>query len=349
GLLLGLFFITVGAGIDFGVLFGQLFTVLALTLGVMAIKGGILYGLGRLFRLREADQWLFTLSLAQAGEFGFVLLAFSTQNAVIPAELGKLLSLVIALSMLLTPVLFIGYDRLVLPRLRSAPDQPPDAIDEQGTVIIAGVGRFGQVVNRLLMAAGVRTVVLDHEAATVERMRRIGIRSFFGDASRPDLLRAAGIEQAAAFVVAIDDRDRAVQLVEAVKREHPGLHVIARAFDVDHLYLLRTAGADVAVREVFDASLDAGAATLRALGEHPFEVEKLKRAFRRHDVDTLEELYELWDRDLEFSKNRALLERVRARTAAELEITAADRTRLHDRSERGWTPPPKGYTTELDT
>jgi Kef-type K+ transport system membrane component KefB/voltage-gated potassium channel Kch len=349
GLLLGLFFITVGAGIDFGVLFGQLFTVLALTLGVMAIKGGILYGLGRLFRLREADQWLFTLSLAQAGEFGFVLLAFSTQNAVIPAELGKLLSLVIALSMLLTPVLFIGYDRLVLPRLRSAPDQPPDAIDEQGTVVIAGVGRFGQVVNRLLMAAGVRTVVLDHEAATVERMRRIGIRSFFGDASRPDLLRAAGIEQAAAFVVAIDDRDRAVQLVEAVKREHPGLHVIARAFDVDHLYLLRTAGADVAVREVFDASLDAGAATLRALGEHPFEVEKLKRAFRRHDVDTLEELYELWDRDLEFSKNRALLERVRARTAAELEITAADRTRLHDRSERGWTPPPKGYTTELDT
>jgi Kef-type K+ transport system membrane component KefB/voltage-gated potassium channel Kch len=349
GLLLGLFFITVGAGIDFGVLFGQLFTVLALTLGVMAIKGGILYGLGRLFRLREADQWLFTLSLAQAGEFGFVLLAFSTQNAVIPAELGKLLSLVIALSMLLTPVLFIGYDRLVLPRLRSAPDQPPDAIDEQGTVIIAGVGRFGQVVNRLLMAAGVRTVVLDHEAATVERMRRIGIRSFFGDASRPDLLRAAGIEQAAAFVVAIDDRDRAVQLVEAVKRENPGLHVIARAFDVDHLYLLRTAGADVAVREVFDASLDAGAATLRALGEHPFEVEKLKRAFRRHDVDTLEELYELWDRDLEFSKNRALLERVRARTAAELEITAADRTRLHDRSERGWTPPPKGYTTELDT
>jgi Kef-type K+ transport system membrane component KefB len=156
GLLLGLFFITVGAGIDFGVLFGQLFTVLALALGVMAIKGGILYGLGRLFRLREADQWLFTLSLAQAGEFGFVLLAFSTQNAVIPAELGKLLSLVIALSMLLTPVLFIGYDRLVLPRLRSAPDQPPDAIDEQGTVIIAGVGRFGQVVNRLLMAAGSR-------------------------------------------------------------------------------------------------------------------------------------------------------------------------------------------------
>lgn len=348
GLLLGLFFITVGAGIDFGVLFGQLFTVLALTVGVMAIKGGILFGLGRLFRLRAADHWLFTLSLAQAGEFGFVLLAFSTQNAVIPPELGKLLSLVIALSMLLTPVLFIGYDRLVLPRLRSAPDQPPDTIDEQGAVIIAGVGRFGQVVNRLLMAAGVRTVVLDHEAATVERMRQIGIRSFFGDASRPDLLQAAGIERAAAFVVAIDDCDRAVELVEYLKREYPDLCIIARAFDVDQLYLLRTAGADVALREVFDTSLEAGAATLRAVGQHPFEVEKLKRAFRRHDLDTLDELYEVWDHDLEFSKNRALLERVRARTAAEAEITAADRSRLHDRTERGWTPPPKGYTKELD-
>ncbi|NBC12439.1 MAG: potassium transporter [Gammaproteobacteria bacterium] len=348
GLLLGLFFITVGAGIDFGVLFGQLFTVLALTVGLMTIKGGILFGLGRLFRLRAADHWLFTLSLAQAGEFGFVLLAFSTQNAVIPPELGKLLSLVIALSMLLTPVLFIGYDRLVLPRLRSAPDQPPDTIDEQGAVIIAGAGRFGQVVNRLLMAAGVRTVVLDHEAANVERMRQIGIRSFFGDASRPDLLQAAGIERAAAFVVAIDDRDRAVDLAEYLKREYPDLCIVARAFDVDHLYLLRTAGADVALREVFDASLEAGAATLRAVGQHPFEVEKLKRAFRRHDLDTLDELYELWDQDLAFSKNRALLERVRARTAAELEITAADRSRLHDRTERGWTPPPKGYTKELD-
>lgn len=343
GLLLGLFFITVGAGIDFAVLFGELFTVLALTFGVIAIKGLVLFGLGRLFRLREADHWLFTLSLAQAGEFGFVLLAFSTQNAVIPPELGKLLSLVVALSMLLTPVLFIGYDRLVLPRLRSGKDQPPDRIDEQGTVIIAGVGRFGQVVNRLLIAAGVRTVVLDHEAGIVERMRQIGFRSYFGDASRPDLLQAAGIEQASAFVVAIDDQDRAIELVEYLKREYPKLLIVARAFDVDNLYLLRTAGTDLAVREVFEASLKAGAETLRLLGRHPFEVEKLKRAFRRHDEDTLDELYELWDRDLELAKNRALLERVRARTAAELEIMARDRSKLHDRTERGWTPPPKGY------
>ena len=348
GLLLGLFFITVGAGIDFGVLLGQLATVLGLTLGVMAIKGGLLFGLGRLFRLRAADHWLFTLSLAQAGEFGFVLLAFCAQNAVIPPEVAKLLSLVIALSMLLTPVLFIGYDRLVLPRLRGDAEQPADTIEEQGTVIIAGAGRFGQLVNRLLMAAGVRTVVLDHDAGIVERMRRVGIRSYFGDASRPDLLQAAGIDQAAVFVVAIDDRSRAVQLVEYLRREFPQLRILARAFDVDHLYLLRTVGADLALREVFDTSLELGAATLRALGHHPFEVEKLRRAFRKHDIETLDELYELWDHNLEFAKNRALLERVRARTAAELTLTARDRTRLHDRTERGWTPPPKGYSEVLE-
>ncbi len=348
GLLLGLFFITVGAGIDFGVLFAELATVLGLTLGVMAVKGALLFGLGRLFHLRAADHWLFTLSLAQAGEFGFVLLAFSTQNAVIPPELAKLLSLVIALSMLLTPVLFIGYDRLVLPRLRGDAAQPTDSIDEQGSVIIAGAGRFGQVVNRLLVAAGVRTVVLDHDAGIVERMRRIGIRSYFGDASRPDLLHAAGIGQATAFVVAIDDRDRAVALVEYLRREFPQLRILARAFDVDHLYLLRTAGADLALREVFDASLELGAATLRALGRHPFAVEKLRRAFHMHDLETLEELCELWDHDLEFSKNRALLERVRARTAEELTLIARDRTLLHDRTERGWTPPPKGYTDAMD-
>jgi CPA2 family monovalent cation:H+ antiporter-2 len=348
GLLLGLFFITVGAGIDFGVLFGEFFTVILLTFGVMGIKGAVLFGLARLFRLREADQWLFTLSLAQAGEFGFVLLAFSTQNAVIPPEVAKLLSLVIALSMLLTPMLFIGYDRLVLPRLRDGSEQPPDTIDERGKVIIAGIGRFGQIVNRLLIAAGVRTVVLDHEAGIVERMRQIGIRSFFGDASRPDLLHAAGIEEAEAFVVAIDDRDRAVALVEYIKREYPKVRVIARAFDMDHLYLLRRAGADAALREVFDASLEVGAETLRALGQHPFQVEKLVRAFRRHDRETLDDLYELWDQDVELAKNRALLERVRARNAAELQIMDSDRILLHDRTERGWTPPPKGYGDALD-
>jgi len=349
GLLLGLFFITVGAGIDFGVLAADLLLLLGLTLGIMAIKGAVLLGLTRLFQLPTGDGWLFTLALAQAGEFGFVLLAFSVQNSVIPPDLAELLSLVVALSMLLTPALFIAYERWVMPRLRGADGAAPaDEIDRQGTVVIAGIGRFGQIVNRMLVAAGVRTVVLDHEAGIVERMRHIGIQSFYGDASRPDLLHAAGIEDATVFVVAIDDRDRAVQLVEYVRRDYPKVHIIARAYDVNHLYLLRKAGADQALREVFESSLKTGAAVLRALGEHPFKVEKMRRAFRQHDEQGLEQLYELWDEHVELSKNRALLELVRARTESEQGVMATDRADLHDRSERGWTPPPRHYQDELE-
>ncbi|HCS91706.1 MAG: potassium transporter [Thiohalocapsa sp. PB-PSB1] len=349
GLLLGLFFITVGAGIDFGVLVADLLLVLALTFGVMAIKGAVLLGLARLFRLPAGDGWLFTLALAQAGEFGFVLLAFSVQNNVVPADLAELLSLVVALSMLLTPALFIAYDRWVLPRLSSGgAARPPDEIDRRGSVVIAGIGRFGQIVNRMLVAAGVHTVVLDHEAGVVERMRNIGIQSFYGDASRPDLLHAAGIEDAAVFVVAIDDRDRAVEMVEYVSREYPNVQIVARAYDVNHLYLLRKAGAELALREVFDSSLKTSGAVLRALGVHPFKVEKMLRAFRRHDEDGLEQLYEYWDEDVEMSKNHALLELVRARNQSEQSVMAGDRADLHDRTERGWTPPPKHYDDALD-
>ncbi len=348
GLLLGLFFITVGAGIDFGILFGDLGMVLGLTLGLMVLKGLVLLGLARLFKLGSRDGWLFTLGLAQAGEFGFVLLGFTVQNSVIPQDLAKLLSLVVALSMLLTPALFILYDKLVLPRLRSMGAVQPDTIDEQGTVVIAGNGRFGQIVNRLLVAGGVRTVVLDHEAAMIDTLRKLGIKSYYGDASRPDLLEAAGIEDAAAFVIAIDDRDRAMEIVEHVRRHYPGVRILARAFDVNHLYLLRKAGVDLAEREMFEASLKLGAETLKVLGVHPFKVEKMVRAFRRHDQSGLDQLYELWDEHPDIARNRALLARARQHGETLAGMMESDRLQLHDRSERGWTPPPKGYTKVME-
>lgn len=341
GMLLGLFFITVGAGIDFEILFGDFHKVLGLTIGVIVLKGCVLFGLARLFRLKTTDRWLFTLGLAQAGEFGFVLLNFSLSNSVIAAEDAKLLSLVVALSMLLTPALFVIYDRLIQPHRSGLEPAEADAIDEQGPVIIAGIGRFGQIVNRLLIASGVRTVVLDHEAAQIETQHRFGIKSFFGDATRPDLLRAAGIEEAQLLIVAIDDRDRAVQLVEYVKRRYPSVKVLARAFDANHLYLLRQAGADIALREVFDASLRLGAEALKQLGMHPFKVEKMARAFRRHDEAGVDQLYEIWDEHPDISKNRAFLARAREHRETLALLMKADRLQLHDRTERGWTPPPK--------
>ncbi|UHD18506.1 monovalent cation:proton antiporter-2 (CPA2) family protein [Thiocapsa bogorovii] len=347
GLLLGLFFITVGAGIDFAILMQSPGTLLGLTVGLIAAKALILFALARLFRLERGGDWLFTLGLAQAGEFGFVLLAFSVQAHVLPVDLAKTLSLVVALSMLLTPALFILYERWILPGLERTAKLPPDTIDEQGTVVIAGVGRFGQIVNRLLVASGVRTVVLDHAAAQIDILRKLGIKSWFGDATRPDLLHAAGMDAAAVLVVAIDDRERAVDLVAYARRRYPKVKILARAFDVNHLYLLKKAGADVAIRELFDASLNLGAEALRTLGVHPFKVEKMTRAFRLHDAQGLDEMYELWDLDPDLSRNRALLARVREHGGSLQEAMAAERMDLHDRTERGWTPPPKDYTSAL--
>ncbi len=347
GLLLGLFFITVGAGIDFGFLFGNAATVVGLTLAVMAAKALVLFALARLFGLQAPDGWMVTLGLAQAGEFGFVLLSFSLQNGVLPDELVKTLSLVVAMSMLLTPVSFIVLEKLIRPRLRGAAAADADDIDEQGTVVIAGIGRFGQIVNRLLVADGVRTVVLDHEAEIIDTVRQAGIKTYFGDASRPDLLHAAGIESASVFVVAIDDQKRAVEMVEHVHRHYPGVKILARAFDINHLYLLKNAGCDVAVREVFDGSLRIGAEALRALGVHPFRVEKMVDAFRRHDLEGLRHLYELWDRDRAISENRAFLARAKEHGETLRERMISDRMQQHDRTERGWTPPPKGYVDAL--
>lgn len=348
GLLLGLFFITVGAGIDFTVLFGDFMTVLGLTLGVITVKGFVLFGLARLFRLEIGDSWLFTLGLAQAGEFGFVLLSFSIQNGVVPADLAKVLSLVVALSMLLTPALFILYDKFILPRLSVASQQKPDKIDEQGIVVIAGIGRFGQIVNRLLVASDVRTVVLDHEASMIDMLRKFGTQSYYGDASRPDLLHAAGIGNAKIFIVAIDDRDRAVQMVEHVRRHYPQIKILARAFDVNHLYLLKKAGVDLALREMFDASLELGTEALKMLGMHPFKVHKMARAFRQHDEAGLDQLYDLWDENPDIARNRAFLARAKEHGETLKDMMEVDRLQLHDRTERGWTPPPKEYNKHMD-
>jgi voltage-gated potassium channel Kch len=314
----------------------------------MAIKGLVLYGLARLFHLEAANRWLFTLGLAQAGEFGFVLLSFSLQNHVIPSELASTLALVVALSMLLTPALFILYDKLVLSVMSESQVQESGHIDEAGTVIIAGSGRFGQIVNRLLVASDVKTVVLDHEAEIIDMLSRFGIKSYYGDASRPELLQAAGISSAKALVIAIDDRERAVELVDYVRRHYPQVKTLARAYDVNHLYLLNKAGVDIAVREMFDGSLEIGKAALKAIGMHPFKVEKMSQAFRKHDQAGLDSLYELWDEDTAMSSNKAFLARARAHGATLKDMMESDRLQLHDRSERGWTPPPKGYAEKFD-
>ena len=302
GLLLGLFFITVGAGIDLKFLVEQYSIVALLTIGAIAIKFIVLFFTARSMGLPKAGGWLMALGLCQVGEFGFVLINFSVQNNALPTDLAKLFSLVVALSMLLTPFLFIFYDKIISGHMPEN-DQPADKIDEHGTVIIAGHGRFGQVINRLLLASGFKTVVLDHKSTLVEGMRKFGVRTFFGDASRPDLLHSAGLSSAKILIVAIDDPERAIEIVKFARRERPDIHIVARAEDRHYVYELYAAGANDIVRETFDSAVRAGRYSLLALGENPEHTEEVEKAFVKHDREALIKLAQVWDKKINVADN----------------------------------------------
>lgn len=311
GLLLGLFFITVGAGINFDLLMSNAVVILGMALLVILVKGVILFALGRIFRLKSRDQWLLALSLAQAGEFGFVLISFSVATGVMPGEVAETLLLVIALSMLITPFLFIIYHRISRRMETVHGLQDPDEIDDEGPVIIAGVGRFGQVVNRLVQASGFQTVVLDNNPQTIAVMRRFGFKAFLGDPTRPDILRKAGLGEARVLVVALDDPQSARQLVEYARRERPDLHIVARAHDRTDVYRLYQAGADDIVREMFDSSLRAGRYVLENMGLSDFEAAEAQRIFYHHDRDSVKELAGLWRADVPPEQNAAYVARAK--------------------------------------
>lgn len=316
GLLLGLFFITVGAGISFPRLFDSPAIVFGLALGLMFLKGAVLYGLAHVFNLGRRNRWLFTLGLAQAGEFGFVLTSFAIQTGVLARELSELLLLVIAMSMLLTPLFFILWER-INKRLPdgSVTDHPPDEIDQQSNIIIAGTGRFGQVVNRMLQLGGFETTVLDHDLDTVQLMRKFGFKGFFGDPTRPELLHAAGLDTAKVLVAAMDEPKKVTAIVKYARKARPDLHIIARAYDRNHVYELYRAGADDIVREVFDSSLRAGRYVLENIGLSEFEAAELEKAFFRIDRSALRELAELWKPGVPISQNEPYMERARALNA----------------------------------
>lgn len=325
GLLLGLFFITVGAGIDFGTLAAAPLRILGLTAAVIAIKLLVLFALALGFGLRGRDRWLFTLGLAQAGEFGFVLLSFSLQQGVVGQALGAELLLVVALSMLATPLLFILYEGMARRAAKHDHITAPEAdeIDETGLVIIAGIGRFGQVVNRLVQSTGYSTVVLDGNLSTVQTMRQFGFKGFFGDPTRPDILHSAGLDEAKVLVVALDDKVSSVRLVSYARRHRPDIHIVARARDRVHVYELYAAGADDIVRELFDSSLRAGRYVLENLGLTDHEAAEAEMTFSRHDRRLLRDLARLWDPDVPISRNAAYVARARG-ADRELEARLAE-------------------------
>ena len=350
GLLLGLFFITVGAGIEFSVLAEEPVLILGAAVGIMALKALVLLGLAVLFRVRGSDGWLFTLSLAQAGEFGFVLLSYSAQHSVLPPDLLPTLSMVVALSMFFTPLLFILFDRLVVPRYHAGHDaREADTMHPDGPVIIAGMGRFGQIVNRVLIGHGIDTVLLDRQAGQVDNMRKIQMKGYYGDATRLELLHTAGLDEASLLVIAIDEEEQATNLVREVKRTHPGLRILARAFDRLHRYHLLDAGADYVVNETYYSALEMGCEALVSLGVHPFRAEQVKAAFERTEQEGNERLYGAWQDRPEGEKlGTNYLEMFMELETILRDALRRDRDDLHARSERGWTPPPKGYAEKLE-
>jgi monovalent cation:proton antiporter-2 (CPA2) family protein len=299
GLLLGLFFIMVGASIDFAIIAGQPLLVLSLVAALIVSKFLVLLTLGRVFRLNLADNLMFAFLLAQSGEFAFLLFSFATQNQVISNELSNLLIVVVVLTMALTPLLIIAYDRLVRPRfVDCVSTREDDEIDDgPSPVIVAGFGRFGQIVSRLLSADGIKATLLDHDSSQIEMTGRFGYKVFYGDASRVQLLQAAGAEDAKLLVIAIDERDKAVQMVTAAKQFFPHLRVLARAYDRSHVYQLMDAGADVITRETFGSALIMGEEALKLLGYDDAQAYRLMRTFKRHDEEGLQKLYEVWGDD----------------------------------------------------
>ncbi|MBI1252113.1 MAG: potassium transporter [Alphaproteobacteria bacterium] len=295
GLLLGLFFVSVGAAIDFAMILAQPLFILGLVVGLICIKAAVLFLLARGFKRPAADASLVALSLAQGGEFAFVLFAFAQSQNVVTGAFADPLIAAVALSMALTPLLLIVGERISTRLSTSAQRATPDALDiDQPHAIIAGFGRFGQIPHRLLKANGFRTSVLEHNAEQVELARGFGHRANYGDASRLDLLRAAGAADAQLLVIAVNDAEKATEIVEISRKHFPNLKVIARAFDRLHYYDLMDKGVDAAERETFEGGLRLGVKALRALGYGAHQAERAGRLFRRHDERQLEEMRAHW-------------------------------------------------------
>ncbi len=284
GLLLGLFFIAVGMSVDVSLVAARPALILGSAVAVVAAKSLVLYGLGRLFRLGSCDAMLFAVGLSQIGEFAFVMFGVALGQGTLPREIYNALNAVVAVSMLLTPLLFVLYDRLAVRRTDA---RAPEPIAERNSVIVAGFGRFGQIVVRVLQARGITATLIDKDPGQVELMRSFGWRCYYGDAARLDLLEEAGIAHARLFVIAVDDPAAALDIARLVAERWPQVPVIARARARTDAFDFRDLGLNP-IRETFYSALEAARQSLQALGESAASAGRIVKHFERHDLEQLE-------------------------------------------------------------
>ncbi|TMP03271.1 potassium transporter [Pseudoalteromonas sp. S3178] len=301
GLLLGLFFITVGASINFELLADEFTTVIALVALLIAVKACILFALAVTFNISKKQRLLFALALAQGGEFAFVLLSVTTTLSILTPEQTSLVTLVVAVSMLVAPLLLMVYEQIQKRSNSTAPEfDKPEQISTAKHVIIAGYGRFGQIMGRLLHAQGYDITVLDHSPSQIELLRRFGNTVFYGDAARQELLEAAGAHTAQMLVVAIDDPDKTIEIIKLAHKNYPQLKIVARAIDRRHAYQMLNLKVDAFNRETVDSAINLAVDALELLGNNKEDAQRAGKLFRDHDRAAVLQLAELWGDDASY-------------------------------------------------
>ena len=301
GLLLGLFFITVGASINFELLADEFTTVIALVALLIVVKACILFALAITFNISKKQRLLFALALAQGGEFAFVLLSVTTTLSILTPEQTSLVTLVVAVSMLVAPLLLMAYEQLQKRTSNSAPEfDKPEQISSAKHVIIAGYGRFGQIMGRLLHAQGYEITVLDHSPSQIELLRRFGNTVFYGDAARQELLEAAGAHTAQMLIVAIDDADKTLEIIKLAHKNYPQLKIVARAIDRRHAYQLLNLKVDAFNRETVDSAINLAVDALELLGNNKEDAQRAGKLFRDHDRAAVLQLAKLWGDDASY-------------------------------------------------
>jgi CPA2 family monovalent cation:H+ antiporter-2/glutathione-regulated potassium-efflux system protein KefB len=328
GLLLGLFFIAVGASIDFGLILAQPLLIAGLVVALVGVKFAVLFGLARVFKLGLDQRMLFAFALAQVGEFACVLFSFAYQEGVLAPEVTGVLVAVVALSMACTPLLMLINERLVQPRIGTLEqvEREADAIDEDNPVIIAGFGGFGATVGRLLKANGIGTTVLDIDSDQVDLLRKLGLKVYYGDASRYDLLHTAGAGKARLLVLALDSPEKTLALVHTVQRHFPNLTIMARAFDWSDAHGLLNAGVTYVYRETLDTSLRMGTDALRMLGFRAYQAQRAAQTFLRYDEESLRQLATIQDdRVVYLNTARQRIAELERILLSDLQIQSAER------------------------
>ncbi len=292
GLLLGLFFIAVGASIDFHLIAAQPLRIIAWVLLIMTIKTIILFVLGKIFKISTEQNFIFAFSVSQVGEFAFVLLSFALNEGILPRETVSFFIAVVAISMGLTPLVMLLNEKLILPRVgtEEKEERAPDTIDEKNPVIIAGFGHFGSTVGRFLRANKIDATYLDIDSDRVDVLRKMGFKVFYGDASRYDLLHSAGAENAKIIVIAIDDAEKRLGMVETVKKHFPHLHILVRSSNRYDAYDLMNAGMLHIYRESIDTSIRLGVDAMTLLGYRTYTAKRLAKTFLKHDELNLKKL-----------------------------------------------------------